>query len=100
MNTVAAGRPSITMTMLSRASSIRRTGPIGMQPWVNPVATETAGDNISPAIGPQAVLGRGLRKEGGGTAVRYEAADEKGAARCRSVDRGLRQVGAARVGMD
>ena len=38
------------MTTLSRASSIRCTGPIGMQPCVRPVATAIPGASISPAI--------------------------------------------------
>ena len=49
VKTASAGRPSMTMTTLSRASSIRCTGPIGVQPCVSPVATAIPGASISPA---------------------------------------------------
>ena len=92
------------MTTLSRASSIRCTGPIGMQPWVNPVATEIPGRQHQPGdpvARRRPSPGRGsARKKRARAAMRYEAADEKGAARRRGVDRRLRQVGTARIGMD
>ncbi len=64
----------MTITTLSRASSIRRTGPIGMQPCVRAVATETPGASISPAtpllprpsspgVGPGAGLDSGATRD-------------------------------------
>ena len=52
LKTSSAGRPSIAMTMLSRAALMRRTGPIGEQPWVKPVMTGISGDSSTPETPP------------------------------------------------
>ena len=87
---------------------MRRTGPIGMQPCVSPVATATSGASSSPDMTGGAeragvVAGRrrsGRRAAVAGSVVRHQPADQKGAARGGGVDGRAQQVGAARIAVN